>query len=451
MAGKRIVCIGGGSMYFGYLLPDLASVEGLKGSEIVLYDIDREKSEIMAKFGTRIAQQSGSGMRVRACHELTQAVDGADFAISSIGGAGASGGNVYGTDAHLQDVLIPAKYGIYQLTADTAGPGGMMMALRSIPAYIKICREMEKRCPNVILLNHSNPMATVCRALNKYTGIRTIGICHGVQIGINFAARVLGVDPHELEVLWIGTNHYYWLLRMRRNGRDVHDELVRRVQQAPEFQRPFCDAISHAYGVRILFPDDSHAIEFYPFLAQIRDPKQMPYGMEKHPHYIFGGREGTTWAQPQDRRAQLKSMAESLDKIQPLEKPSDPAVGEGLGVLIDSIVRGRRHVHIVNIPNQGCVSNLPPHAVLEMEAVTDSCGIRGIAVGEAPVALAGLLQKRIAWQELVADAAVKGDRQLALHALLTDEMAIRPELTEKMLDELLTASKDYLPQFAQGR
>ncbi len=111
---------------------------------------------------------------------------------------------------------------------------------------------------------------------------------------------------------------------------------------------------------------------------------------------------------------------------------------------------GRRRVHIVNVPNNGAIPNLPDHAIMEIDGVTDSCGVRGIHMGEAPLYLKGLLEKRIAWQELVADAAVKGDRNLALQALLLDEMAIVPEKAEKMLDELLGASKDLLPQFAEA-
>lgn len=214
---KKIVCLGGGSVYFRRVLGDLAVTTGLSGSEITLYDIDHEKSGIMAKHGARLAKESGTGLRVRACKELADAIDGADFAISSIGGAGASLGGVYGTSAHVQDMIIPARYGIYQIIGDTTGPAGMMMGLRSIPIYINICREMEKRCPQVVLLNHSNPMAILCRAMLKHTGIeRVIGICHGVQGGIIHAAGVLGVDPKELDTIWIGTNHYYWFTRIHQ-------------------------------------------------------------------------------------------------------------------------------------------------------------------------------------------------------------------------------------------
>lgn len=448
MPSKKIVCLGGGSMYFSSVLSDLLVMKGLSGSEIVLYDIDTEKSELMAGFAQRMAERAGTGFRVKACHELAEAVDGADFALSSIGGSGTSAGNVYGTGAHMQDVMIPAKYGIYQLTADTAGPGGMMMALRSIPIYLNICREMEKRCPDVILLNHSNPMATLCRAMNKYTSINVIGICHGVQIGINYTAKMLDVDPHELEIVWIGTNHYYWAMRILHQGRDVYGEVMKRmVEQKADGHAPFSDALSEAYGYRILFPDDSHCIEFYPFLAQLASPEDMPYGLGEHGHYFFGDDPHPAEAAP-DRATQLKQYQEELDKIELPEEPSDPITGEGIGVLVEAMAEGRRHVHIVNIPNRGVVPNLPEFAVLEMEGVTESRGVRGVHVGEAPTALAGILQKRIAWQEMVADAAVKGDRSMVLQALLLDEMAIPPEQSKAMLDELLAASKDYLPQFS---
>ena len=114
---------------------------------------------------------------------------------------------------------------------------------------------------------------------------------------------------------------------------------------------------------------------------------------------------------------------------------------------MEAVALGRRQVQIVNIANNGAVPNLPNYANLEMEAVTDSYGVRGIYIGEAPMSLKGIMEKRIAWQELVVDAAVKGDKNLALQALLLDEMAILPEKAEQMLSELLAASKELLPQF----
>jgi len=126
----------------------------------------------------------------------------------------------------------------------------------------------------------------------------------------------------------------------------------------------------------------------------------------------------------------------------------DPATGEAVVPLICDVVTDRRNVHIVNTANAYGVPNLPPHAVLEVEAVSDSCGLRGVHMDEAPPVLKGMLEKRIAWHEAVADAAVTGDRRLALQALMLDETAIWPVQAREMPEELLRASRDLLPQFA---
>jgi len=193
MSSKKIVCLGSGSLYFCRVLADLPLAAGLAGSEVVLYDIDHEKSKRMAAMGTRLAKQAGTGLSVRATAELADAIDGADFVISSIGGSGAEvTENVYGSSFHAADIRIPLKYGICQVIGDTCGPAGMMMAFRSVPAYIHICREIEKRAPRAILLNHSNPMAVLMRAIHKYTEVHAYGICHGVQLGIIAAAGACG-------------------------------------------------------------------------------------------------------------------------------------------------------------------------------------------------------------------------------------------------------------------
>jgi len=136
-----------------------------------------------------------------------------------------------------------------------------------------------------------------------------------------------------------------------------------------------------------------------------------------------------------------------LDKVELPEKRDDTVTGEGLAAMITAIATGQRLVCIVNIANGSAIPNLPCTAEVEIEAVTDSSGVRAVTMGEAPMVLKGILEKRFVWQELVADAAVKGDRNAALQALLIDEMAIPPPRAQAMLDELLEASRDLLPQF----
>ncbi len=451
---RKIVCLGGGSLYFKRAVPDLLVNEDLAGSEIVLYDVDAEKAEVMAARHAELAAQAGTGCSVRGTGDLADAVDGADFALSSIGGSGAEvAAGVYGSRYHAADIRIPAKYGVQQVVGDTCGPGGMMMALRSIPAYLEICREMERRCPHAILLNHSNPMAVLCRAMVKYTDITVIGICHGGQAGIKYAADILEVTPHELDCSWVGTNHYYWFTRVLHRGRDVYPELRRRLaEREPEAGRQLSSMLSRIYGYVLVYPQDDHIIEFYPWPAQYDSVEELPYELAEDAERRWADAPTELpSAEPPPPEVRASFIAEYRDLIAECtlpEGPSDTLLGEGIGVILGAIATGRRQVCIVNIPNGGCVPNLPAHALLEVEGVTDSGGVRGLQMGEAPPVLKAMLDKRIAWQELVADAAATGDRNLVVQAALLDEMSIPPDRTVAMVDELLAASKDLLPQFA---
>lgn len=454
MPARKIVCIGAGSFYFPRAIADLVICRDLEGSEIVLYDIDGEKARRMAGMGQRLRAASGLDFKVRATTSLADAVDGADFALSSIGGSGAEiTQNVYGSRYHNADVAIPARYGIHQVVGDTCGPAGMMMGFRSIPAYLKICREMEKRCPKVMLFNHSNPMAALCRAMHKYSSINVVGVCHGVQGGIMYAGEILGIAPQELDCVWIGTNHYYWFTRVAHFGKDMYPELRKRMaRRKPPKGCVMSAALSAIYGFHIVYPADDHIIEFYPFSSQAGDFDSLPYGL---------GDEVRLWGRSTKvkspaaarspsgtvRRRFFKQYQKVLDEVQPIEKMDDSVTGEGIAGTISAIATGRRRVCIVNVANNGAIPNLPPMAEVEIEGVTDSCGVRGVQMGECPLVLKGLLEKRFVWHELVADAAVKGDRNLALQALLTDENAIAPDKASRMLDELLRASRPLLPGF----
>lgn len=455
MRGKKIACLGGGSLYFTHVLSDLAATEGLGGSEVTLYDLDLEKAEIVAATGRRLTEEGRHGIRVRACRELADAVDGADFAVSAIGGGGAGDAmTIYGSRYHLMDMLIPARYGIYQIVGDTGGPAALMMGLRTISIYLDLAAEFERRCPDVVFVNHSNPMAALCRAMWKHTKVKaTIGLCHGVQIGINHVAAILDVPAAELETVWIGTNHYYWFTRIRHRGRDLYPELWRRLaERGTEPGRVLSQQLSELYGYKIVYPQDDHVVEFYPFLAQVRDPRELPYELEAwvdFTHLDPGPQpEPTGEARRAQRESYLAEFRAAVGKATLGSPSADPTKGEGVGRLLAAIANGERAVHIVNVPNRGAVPNLPPEAILEVEGVTDSLGVRPVYAGEAPIALAGLLHKRIAWQELVADAAATGDRRLALQALMLDEMAIQPDHASRMLDELLAASAPMLPRFA---
>lgn len=407
----------------------------------------------MAASGRRLADAAATNLRVHATTDLVEAVDGADFAISSIGGSGAGvTPNVCGSYFHHADVRLAAKYGVHQVIGDTCGPAGMMMGLRAIPVYLQICREMEKRCPQVTLLNHSNPMAVLMRALHKYTSINAIGICHGVQVGIAKAAALLDLPAEELECVWVGTNHYYWFTRVVHRGKDMLPVLFQRMNDRPPPKNAqMSRQLSQIYHYCLAYPSADHAIEFYPFLAQVARQGELPYDLAASARQ-HGYDEKVPWPSagppsPAVRTQFLTHYQAILDAVGLPDKMDTSITGERTASLISAIANGKRQLCIVNLANKGAIPNLPATAEVEVEAVTDSGGVRPLLMGEAPLVLKGLLEKRFVWHELVVDAAIKGDRNLALRALLSDEMAIWPEKARAMLEEMLTASKNLLPQF----
>ena len=458
----KISCLGGGGLYFVRPLADFALTAEMRGSTIVLYDIDHERAELMAKTARRFSRETGARLRLRVAKNLTEAVDGSDFVLTSIGGAGASGNaGYYSSPVHLGDKLICSQHGVPQVVGDTAGPAAMMAAFRSIPIHMKICRAMEKHAPGALLLNHANPMAALCRAMEKYSDVPcVVGICHGVQNGIANAARILGIPGDELETVWIGTNHYHWFTRMRHRGKDViprFRQCVRRLKAKPEHQ--MTTALSEVYGHWLVYPEDDHLIEFYPYLTQT-DQNNLPFALDdnyyaKPVQALYSGKETLANLRQQDqtvsRKQMLKDYAASLARVELPDEPESETTAEGTARLITDIAAGRRRVHICNVPNRGAVPNLPAEAVLELEAVTDSAGVRPVHAGTAPPALELMLRQLITWQELVVDAAVTGDRRLALQAMQVDACAIPPQRAEKMLKALMANSRGMLPTFEHKR
>jgi alpha-galactosidase/6-phospho-beta-glucosidase family protein len=452
---KKIACLGGGSLYFPRALGDLVKRRDLEGSRIVLYDLDAGKAALMAALGRRLAREAGTRFLLSATSDLAETLDGADFAISSIGGSGAEiSPDVYGSWYHAADMHIPARYGIRQVVGDTAGPAGMMMGLRSVPAYLDICGQMERRCPDAVLFSHSNPMAVLCRAMVKHSKVKTVGICHGVQETVQQAASLLGVPADELECLWVGTNHCYWILRAVHRGADLTEKLR---ETADRLGRAgsgnLCHRLSRIHGYTMGYPGAGHLAEFHSWGTRPVEGR-LPYELDReareHGFDPAGSLPPRARPTREVRRAFLKGYRSVLDG-EHLRRKADFASEEGIASMISAISHGRREVYVVNLPNHGAVPNLSPEAIVEIEGVTDSAGVRGITVGDCPPAVKGILEKRFAWQELVVDAAVSGDRRLALQALMLDEMAIPPDDAERMLGELLAASRDMLPRFFSRR
>src|SRR5574341_110350 len=217
----KIAFLGAGSTVFARrLLVDILGYKELVNASITLFDIDQERlstSEIVAR---QVAQAVGSRAEIHATTQRRAALDGADYAIAMFQGGGYR-------PATVIDFEIPKKYGLRQTIADTLGIGGILRGLRTIPVLLDMCRDMEEVCPDVLFMNHVNPMAINCWAISQASPIKNIGLCHSVQGTAEQLARLVGIPIQEIDYLCAGINHMAFYLRFERNGEDLYPRIHR--------------------------------------------------------------------------------------------------------------------------------------------------------------------------------------------------------------------------------
>lgn len=474
MPKLKIAIVGGGSYQWTPVLGrDLTLHEHLRGSTLMLYDIDPKPLPDVSKLMRKIAKAAATGFKVKATTDPAEAFTGADFAILSI--------TTGGYDMMEHDLAIPAKHGIFQTVGDTVGPGGLVRALRNAPVIVEIGRMMEKHCPDAWMLNLSNPMTVLTQTFLRETSIRTVGLCHelfgtmellleifGLEDQSNLAPEsLMGVErmldasgehlwQREMQIEVGGINHCIWMTKLTVRGEDGF-ELLRRCTAAPErfvknMPPPPGKKERESGSLALMMQNhrlkldlfkiygclpaagDRHVAEFFPYL--LHD--------EKHAAERFGITPFTIEWQ-RDSRKMYKNW---LDWWNAGKMPLNMERSEELASDVIVALSGGKPVNaIVNRPNMHQIANLPKHAVVESMALVDSGGIHTFATGDLPQAVANLLKTHVINQEMIVDAALEGDRQAALQILLNDPLTRDLDDASKMLDEMLKATKEYLPQF----
>ncbi len=453
----RIAIVGGGSTHWTpKLLVDFANTPGLADASVVLTDIDEASLPPNLAIAKRIGAERGIDLDVTATTSLEGAVEGAQFVITafSVGG--------FATMAH--DLEIPARYGIRQPVGDSVGPGGISRALRSIPVLLQIARTVERCAPDALLVNVSNPLTALCRAVTSQTGVMAVGLCNEL-VGFQFwLSLVFDVGMHVVDPVVAGVNHCPVVTSLRIGDadgfamlREVLDDPAR-LEGQPVWMAP--PAASHWRKIDpgrdwtkadIIFNNrlkleifqrfgvlpgaaDTHVAEFFPWFVTAASAYGRDWGV--HHYGLDGHREDKAdddaWA------AELQAGA---------ELPTWPS-GELVGPLIDSVVNGTRRDLPVNLPNTGQAADLPAGAVVECIATCDAGGIRARdAAASGP--LGEHLRRVVASQELTVEAALTGDRAKVVQALLADPIAgtLPMEHVVAMAGELLGACAPWLPQF----
>jgi len=443
MSAVKVVIIGGGSVnWIPTILTDLVITPELEGSTAALMDIDEEALELATAFGRRLVEASGRRWTLEATTDRREALRGADFVVLTIA--------VGGLDAMEHDLAIPLRYGIYQSVGDTVGPGGLSRALRNIPVVYEIARDMEALCPQAWLLNYTNPMTTLTRTVSRHTSVKVIGLCHELTGVLHRLRRLLDLGEAAIDVTAAGINHFIWLLRFEVDGRDGYDLLRVHLAEDPvefPYRGELSGDIGSVFRDRLVLKlrlfemfgvlpaaGDRHLAEFLPFVLTDAAGRGAHYGVEL-----------TTV----DHRRTL--MALGREYVRRLARGEEPLrlarSQEAVAEIICALAGGREHVHIVNLPNEGQIADLPPGAVVETMGHLSRDAAKAIPAGELPPALLAMLYPHVVRQEMIVEAGMAGDRRLALQALATDPLVANPGVAAPMLDELLKAHRAWLPQF----
>jgi alpha-galactosidase len=434
----KIVIIGVGSTSFGpAILGDLFShAEQLRGSEVWLVDISAQALDLMDRYALRLNDHTGQPFDIHCTTDRRDALPGADFVIVSVA--------VDRIATWRLDWQIPLKHGVRHVLGENGGPGGLSHALRNIPLLLDIARDVEALAPDALLLNFTNPMSRLCLALHKHTGVHFVGLCHQIGRGYRLVNEVLSLVDHpqgqseaeyrrrieeRIHLTAAGLNHITFILDMRnrQTGEDLYPQFRAKVKDMPPDFELMSRRLMDAFGL-FCATGDGHAGEYVGFASET-----IPLT-----GYDFEGYE----RQAQTQREGVRAVAEGREPV------ALCLSGERAIQIIDAVIHDLNQPELaVNIPNQGCIGNMPDDAVVEVPALVSGRGVSGVHVGDLPEGLAALLRQQVDIQELVVEAGVKGDRNAALQALLLDPTVHSFAQAKYMLDELLRAHERYLPQF----
>jgi len=436
----KIAFLGAGSTVFARnVLGDCMSSETLRGCEISLYDIDAQRLKESYKILSAVNNAKGNHSKIEwfaGLDNLEKALEGSAFVVNAV--------QVGGYDpATIADFEIPKKYGLRQTIGDTLGIGGIMRALRTIPVMQKFAHAIEKVCPDAWFLNYTNPMSILTGFLQRYTGVKTIGLCHSVQVCSEHLLEFLDMKD-KLEgrkELIAGINHMGWLLEIRdRHGIDLYPEIKRRAREKNASSKHH-DMVRYDYIDKLGYyctESSEHNAEYNPFYIKSKYPQlinDFNIPLDEYPRRCIEQING--W----------KNEYENLCKSDIL---THNRTREYASYIMESVVTGRPFKIGGNVINKGCIENLPAEACVEVPCLVDGSGIRGCYAGRLPVQLAAMNMTHINVHLITIEAALTKKREHIYHAAMLDphtscELSI--DDIRKMTDELIDAHREWLPEY----
>lgn len=433
----KITFIGAGSTIFAKnVLGDAMLTPSLADSHIVLYDIDEKRlreSEAMLKTINKNANQNRAEIQVY--HDRKEALRDADFVVNAIQVGGYKPSTVI-------DFEIPKKYGLRQTIGDTMGIGGIFRTLRTLPVMLEFAREMEEVCPNAWLLNYTNPMAMLTMGVLKATSIKTVGLCHSVQVCVPELFEHLGIkEQYDLaDFQWkiAGINHMAFLLEITKDGEDFYPTIR---QLAEEKENPHRDSVRFELMKRFgyyITESSEHNAEYHPYFIKSKYPELIDeLGIPLDEYLTRCENQIRDW----------ETMREDIvDNGDLTHKRSR----EYASYIMDAIKTGNPTVIAGNVLNKGLITNLPEDVCVEVPCLVDKNGIQPTYVGALPTQLAALNRTNINVQELTVEAALTLEKDKIYQAAyldphLSSELSLA-DITQ-LVDDLIEAHGDYLPDY----
>ncbi|MEZ4507209.1 MAG: alpha-glucosidase/alpha-galactosidase [Thermomicrobiales bacterium] len=479
MGSPRIALVGAGSAVFARaLIRDTFTFPELRGAELRLMDIDPARLADTEAIANRVKQEFGGTGPVTTHTTLPPALADADFVITmfQVGGY---------EPATVTDFEIPKKYGLRQTIADTLGIGGIMRALRSIPVLNGIAEEMERSCPDALLMNYVNPMAPLVWAVTKATSIETVGLCHSVQGTAAELASFLDVPTEEIDYDCAGINHMAFYTRFERQGEDLYPALraLEKTRQYPAWEAPRF-TLMRDFGYFVT-ESSEHLSEYVPWLIKdgrddLIDRYNIP--LDEYPARCVD--QIADWSlmraallsdRPDAIAAYQTAKGETLsgnwERKLARERLRDPESerrlrarlleerlahqtghsGEYGTLIIHAMTTGQPSTIWGNVPNAGLIDNLPADCVVEVACNVDQRGLNPQPYGALPPQLASLMTTNINPQRMMVDAALSHSRASVYQAALLDPHTaaeLDPEQIRAMVDELIVAHGDLIPELA---
>jgi alpha-galactosidase len=350
-----------------------------------------------------------------------------------------------GTEVWRHDIEIPKKYGVDINIGDTRGPSGIFRALRTIPVMLSIVKDMERYCPGATLLNYTNPMAMLCRAMQRESFIRLTGLCHSVQGTAIMLACWIGAPYNEITYTCAGINHQAWYLKFEWNGKDAYP-LIREAVKRPAI-----------YREEIVRNEMFLHLDYYVTESSGHN-SEYNWWFRKRPDLIEKYcRHGTGWNPGEHayilQEYQEKEQAWKDEAKQWFAKETPISLGRGLeyaASIINALKGGEVFAFNGNVPNTGLIPNLPEQACVEVPVFVDKAGFHAVHVGPLPPQCAALTHLNASIEEMAVEAALNGDPRLVFQAIALDPLtAAVLSLAEikEMVNEMLRQNRDYLPQF----